>query len=72
METYKLEVGWETEPALEGSQNALALEIVRVRIAPDMPVENPERSLRAEVRQGTQTRQLPLRLGPPAAGHLPL
>lgn len=58
---YQIEVGWETEPATDGEKNALTVEIVRGGTAPETPVEGAERSLRAEVRQGTQTRQLPLR-----------
>ncbi len=58
---YQIEVGWETEPATDRDKNALTVEIVRGGTGPETPVEDAERSLRAEVRQGTQTRQLPLR-----------
>ena len=65
---YQVEVGWETEPAWEGTQNALTLEIARVGTASETPVENAEQTLRAEVRQGTQTRQLPLHPVPQQPG----
>jgi hypothetical protein len=56
---FQVEVGWENEPAVEGDKNALTVQIVRADAA-NSPVENADRTLRAEVRQGTQTRQLTL------------
>ncbi len=59
--TYDVVVGWDVEPAIERQKNAASIRVSRAGTNPAQPVEGLEKTLRVQIRQGAQTRELPLR-----------
>lgn len=58
---YDVVVGWDTEPAYVNRQNAAGIRISKAGTNPAEPVLGVEQTLRLQIRQGSQTRELELR-----------
>ncbi len=58
---YAVVVGWDVEPAFEGQKNAASIRVSRAGTNPAQPVEGLDKTLKVEIRQGSQTREFPLR-----------
>jgi hypothetical protein len=58
---YDLVVGWDTEPAFVNQHNAAGIRISKAGTNPAEPVIGAEKTLQLQMRQGSQTRQFPLR-----------
>ena len=56
---FTLLVGWSVEPAYQGQRNGLALRITNTET--DQPVEDAERTLKAEILNGAEKREISLR-----------
>jgi hypothetical protein len=58
---YDVVVGWDTEPALVNQRNAAGIRISKAGTNPAEPLTGAEKTLQLQLRQGSQTRQFPLR-----------
>lgn len=58
---YDVVVGWDTEPAYVNRQNAAGIRVSKAGTNPAQPVLGVEQTLRLQIRQGGQTRDLQLR-----------
>jgi hypothetical protein len=58
---YDVVVGWDAEPAFVNQHNAAGIRISKAGTNPAEPVLGAEKTLRVELRQGSQTRQFALR-----------
>jgi hypothetical protein len=58
---YDVVVGWDTEPAFVNQRNAAGIRISKAGTNPAEPVTGAEQTLQLQMRQGSQTRQFPLR-----------
>jgi hypothetical protein len=58
---YDVVVGWDTEPAFVNQRNAVGIRISKVGTNPAEAVLGAEKTLQLQIRQGAQTRPLPLR-----------
>lgn len=64
---YRVEVGWDIEPAYTGSSNAVFLEVKDARATPPAPVEGLAATLKVEIRHGGLARALVLAFAPDEA-----
>lgn len=58
---YEVVVGWDVEPAFQGEKNAASIRISKAGTNPAEPVQGAEKTLKVQIRQGAQTRELALR-----------
>jgi hypothetical protein len=58
---YDVVVGWDTEPAFVNQRNAAGIRISKAGTNPAEPVIGAEKTLQLQMRQGSQSRQFPLR-----------
>ena len=58
---YDVVVGWDSEPAFVNQRNEAGIRISKAGSNPAEPILGAEKTLQLQVRQGSQTRQLPLR-----------
>lgn len=58
---YDVVVGWEVEPAYVGEKNAASIRISKAGTNPAEPVAGVEKTLKVDIRQGSQTRTFDLR-----------
>src|SRR5437762_14119527 len=58
---YDIVVGWDLEPAYVNQHNATGIRISKVGTSPDEPVTGAEKTLKLQLRQGSQTRTFDLR-----------
>jgi hypothetical protein len=58
---YDVVVGWDSEPPFVNQRNAAGIRISRAGTNPAQPVTGAEQTLQVQIRQGSQTRQFPLR-----------
>src|ERR1700682_6475408 len=59
---YSVVVGWDVEPAYQSLKNAASIRISMAGTAdPAPPVEGAEKTLKVQIRQGTDVREFPLR-----------
>jgi hypothetical protein len=58
---YDVVVGWDSEPAYVGQRNGIGIRISKSGTNPAEPIVGAEKSLKVDVKQGAQMRQLPLR-----------
>ncbi len=58
---YDVVVGWESEPPFVNQRNAAGIRISKAGTNPAVPVTGAEQTLQVQIRQGSQTRQFPLR-----------
>ena len=58
---YDVVVGWDVEPAYVGQKNAVSIRISKPGTDPAQPVLGAEKTLSVDVRQGSTTRNFPLR-----------
>ena len=58
---YDVVVGWKVEPAYVGEKNAASIRIAKAGTNPAEPVAGAEKTLKVEIRQGSQTRTFDLR-----------
>lgn len=58
---YDVVVGWETEPAYVNQRNAAGIRISKAGTSPAEPVTGAEKTLKVQIRQGSQTRTFDLR-----------
>jgi len=58
---YDVTVGWDVEPAYAGQKNAASIRIAEGGSDPAAPVEGADKTLKVRIRQGSSTREFPLR-----------
>src|SRR5579872_6086573 len=58
---YDVVVGWDTEPAYVNQRNAAGIRISKAGTNPAQPVTGLDQTLQVQIRQGSDTRQFPLR-----------
>jgi len=58
---YDVVVGWDSEPAFVNQRNAAGIRISKAGTNPAVPVTGADQTLQIQIRQGSQTRQFPLR-----------
>ena len=58
---YDVTVGWDVEPAYQGQKNGAGVRISQAGSTPAVPVTGAEKTLKIQIRQGAQTKELPLR-----------
>jgi hypothetical protein len=58
---YDVVVGWDTEPAFVNQRNAAGIRISKAGTNPAQPVLGAETTLRLVLKQGSQSREFPLR-----------
>lgn len=58
---YKVAVGWDAEPVIEGQRSAATISILRADTRPTQPVQGAEETLRVRLGQEAETREFPLR-----------
>jgi hypothetical protein len=58
---YDVVVGWDVEPAYQGTKNAATIRISQAGSDPAMPVQGADKTLKVQIRQGATTREFPLR-----------
>jgi hypothetical protein len=58
---YDVVVGWDSDPAFVNQRNAAGIRISKAGTNPAVPVTGVEQTLQLQIRQGSQTRQFPLR-----------
>ncbi len=58
---YEVVVGWDVEPAFQGEKNGASIRISTAGTNPAEAVQGAEKTLKVQIRQGAQTRELALR-----------
>src|SRR3981081_4119833 len=58
---YDVVVGWDVEPAHQSQKNAASIRISQSGSNPPVPITGAEKTLNVQIRQGSDTRQFPLR-----------
>lgn len=58
---YDVVVGWDVEPAYQGQKNAASIRISQGGGNAAVPVTGAEKTLKVQIRQGTDVREFPLR-----------
>jgi hypothetical protein len=57
---YEVVVGWDVEPAYLDEKNGATIRISQAGTDPAVPVEGAEKTLKVQIRQGSQTKQFAL------------
>jgi hypothetical protein len=58
---YDVVVGWDVEPAYQAQKNAASIRISQGGSNPAVPVTGADKTLRVQIRQGSDVREFPLR-----------
>jgi hypothetical protein len=58
---FDVVVGWDVEPAYQGQKNAASIRISQGGSNPAVPVTGADKTLRVQIRQGSDVREFPLR-----------